>query len=414
MTEVIFFITLISLFIYIFGLFSLFVKERLFLSESLLATCYGIIIRKMISPLLSPHFMNELARIVISLQVVAVGITVPNIYIIREWPSLFILLVPVMLLSYIASSLIINWISDFDLVTSFIIGACVTPTDPVLATAILKGKFADKYIPSHLRNLLTVESGANDALGYILLTIPFLAKNLSFSTWIYRTWIKDVSLSILLGAIIGYSARKVFNFCNKQKFIDKESHLVSMIALGLFATGVSCLLGSDDILSCFVCGIFFSWDSEYRKEVAESHFLDVLDHLFNNLFFICFGATLSPEILQWKYFAIALLILFFRRLPFFYLFKRFISQLKNNREVFFAGWFGPIGVGAIFFAHHAEKELFSVEMTKQLNISPLIQSIVLSSIFIHGLTAPIIHFHLKKRDMVDECESTYSNVSNEI
>lgn len=411
MSEYIYFITLISIFIYIFGLFSLFIRERLFISEAIIATCYGILIRKLILPMLNPEFMKELSRVILSLQVVAVGITVPNTYVRNEWFSLFMLLVPIMFLSFIASSIVIKFVGNIDWFTATIVGACVTPTDPVLATAVLKGNFADKYIPAHLRNLLTIESGANDGLGYILLTLPFLLHNRHLTNWILRNWIWEVIVSIIFGGIIGYSARKVFNLCKGKNFIDKESHLGSLIALGLFSTGFCCLMKSDDILSCFVCGFIFSWDPKYKEDIRNSHLLEVLDLYTNNTFFICFGATLTFDIFRWRYICIAILIILVRRLPFFYLLKRFVPQLKNSREVFFAGWFGPVGVGAVFFCHHAVEHMKSENIKSAIKIFPLVQLIVLASIFVHGLTAPIIHFHLKNKKMEEEVESSYSRMS---
>lgn len=47
------------------------------------------------------------------------------------------------------------------------IGACVTPTDPVLSNSIVKGKFADKNVPPGLQKIVVAESGANDGLGYV-------------------------------------------------------------------------------------------------------------------------------------------------------------------------------------------------------------------------------------------------------
>lgn len=412
MSEVIHFITLVSIFIYIFGLVSLFIKEKLFISETLVATCFGLLIRKFVIPLLTPNFMTEFSRVVISLQVVAVGITVPNIYIRNEYWSLFMLLVPIMFLSFLASTVIIYCVGIRDWIVSAIISACITPTDPVLATAVLKGKFADKYIPAHLRNLLTIESGANDGLGYLLLTIPFLMKNMNFTEWILRCWIKEVFAAIIIGGLIGYLARKLFDFCNEKKLIDKESLLTSMIALGLFATGTSYLLGSGDILACFVCGLLFSRDPHFKKEIRQSHFMDVLDLLVNNIFFICFGASLTEDIFDLKYLIISILVLLFRRLPFFYLLSKFVPQLKNNREIFFAGWFGPIGVGALFFCHHASHKMIAENIDSKYNIGALVQTIVLSSILVHGLTAPIINFHLKNKNLAEECESSYSNISS--
>lgn len=37
------------------------------------------------------------------------------------------------------------------------IAACFTPTDPVLCNSIVQGKFAEKHIPVHLRNLISCE-----------------------------------------------------------------------------------------------------------------------------------------------------------------------------------------------------------------------------------------------------------------
>lgn len=47
--------------------------------------------------------------------------------------------------------------------------ACITPTDPVLANAIVKGRYSEKYVSAHLRDIISAEAGANDGFGY-----PFL------------------------------------------------------------------------------------------------------------------------------------------------------------------------------------------------------------------------------------------------
>lgn len=52
---------------------------------------------------------------------------------------------------------------------SLVIAACITPTDPVLANAIVKGRYAENYVSPHLRNIISAEAGANDGFGY-----PFL------------------------------------------------------------------------------------------------------------------------------------------------------------------------------------------------------------------------------------------------
>lgn len=45
----------------------------------------------------------------------------------------------------------------------------MTCTDPVLSQAVAKGPFSDKYVPRHLREIISSEAGANDGFGF-----PFL------------------------------------------------------------------------------------------------------------------------------------------------------------------------------------------------------------------------------------------------
>lgn len=401
MTNFITTITAISIFLYLFGLVSLFIKEKLYISETIFSTLFGFILGDFLFTQIDEKrtFMINISRVVLSLQVVAVGISVPKSYIKKEWRSLLIILAPVMILTFVTSSLIIYilCINVIDFWLCVVIGACVTPTDPVLAAAVLKGKFAQRYIPRHLINLLIVESGANDGLGFILLTIPLaFIRNYGFKEWMY-TIFYEILFAILLGGIIGYVARKILYYSKKYKLIDKESFLVSVILLGIFVTGITSLLKSDDILACFVTGMFFSWDDCFMTEIKESHLMEVIDLLFNHFFFIFFGSMVKLQEFKLIYLPVLVLIIFLRRLPYFFVFRRVISQLRSDREVFFAGWYGPIGVGAIFFAYHASHELHGVDILGKEHVLPMVYAIVVGSIFVHGLTAPIVNFHLRKK-----------------
>ena len=58
-------------------------------------------------------------------------------------------------------------------------------------------------------------------------------------------------------------------------------------------------------------------------------------------------AIAARAIRDWPFSSIRALL---RRLPFFLLLKRLVPQLKDTRDALFAGWFGPIGVAALFYA----------------------------------------------------------------
>lgn len=66
---------------------------------------------------------------------------------------------PVTLGTWLLSSAIIYgpFGDRFTALESLALGACLTPTDPILASSIVKGKFAEEHIPESVRILLSIE-----------------------------------------------------------------------------------------------------------------------------------------------------------------------------------------------------------------------------------------------------------------
>jgi len=106
------------------------------------------------------------SRLVLGVQLVLAGVQLPSRYLQKEWKPLALLLGPIMTSMWLASSLIIwGMVPNLSFVHALAVGACVTPTDPVLSNSIVKGKFADKNVPKDLQKIIVAESGANDGLG---------------------------------------------------------------------------------------------------------------------------------------------------------------------------------------------------------------------------------------------------------
>ena len=187
-------------------------------------------------------------------------------------------------------------------IEALVVGACVTPTDPVLSNSIVKGKFADKNIPKELQKIIIAESGANDGLGYPFLFLPLYliqhsglgsdhsAAN-AIGAWFGETWGYTIILSIVYGATVGYIAKELLHWAEEHHYVDRESFLVFAITLAvsqchnsvcghrsvwpnlcevqglltsdfvqLFLVGTMGMVGSDDILACFIAGNTFTWE----------------------------------------------------------------------------------------------------------------------------------------------------------
>ena len=222
------------------------------------------------------EYLNEItwyfSRLVLGVQLVIAGVQLPSRYLWTEWKSLTILLGPGMTLMWLVSSLLV-WamVPNLPFLHALAVAACVTPTDPVLSNSIVKGKFADANIPKDLQKIIIAESGANDGLGYpfLFLALYLIRYNGSggfegtkhgIGLWFGETWGYTILLSVIYGAAVGWTAKELLQFAEKRKFVDRESFLVFAIALALFITGTCGIIGSDDVLACFVAGNAFTWD----------------------------------------------------------------------------------------------------------------------------------------------------------
>ncbi|KAF2806582.1 uncharacterized protein BDZ99DRAFT_490326 [Mytilinidion resinicola] len=354
----------------LFMLCSSVIKERLYIGEATVATICGIIFGPHAANLINPLDWGntdlitvEFSRIVLVVQCFA------------HWKSVTLLLIPVMTFGWLITSLFVWWILT--------VAACVTATDPVLASSVVgKGKFA-KRVPKHLRDLLSAESGCNDGMAFpfIYLALYLIryrpdANKVSFH-WFCYTILYECVFGCFYGVMVGYLARRAIRLAHERDLIDRESFLVFYFVLALFCAGSGSLLGMDDLLVGFACGVGFSNDGWFLEKTEESHVSNVIDLLINLAFFVYFGTIIpweqynSPIIgtSPWRLVVLGLLVLFFRRVPIMLVLKPIIPDIKTWREALFAGHFGPIGVGAIFVAIMARAEL-ETESTTPLAVLP--------------------------------------------
>ena len=83
---------------------------------------------------------------------------------------------------------------DLTYISSLVIAACLTPTDPIICAAIVGGRFAIKHVPVNLRNILSAESAANDGLAYPFLSISIYltaeaSRRTAITKWFLVGWL---------------------------------------------------------------------------------------------------------------------------------------------------------------------------------------------------------------------------------
>jgi sodium/hydrogen antiporter len=313
------------------------------------------------------------SRLVLGVQLVLAGVQLPSRYLRTEWKPMALLVGPIMTCMWVATSLLVfGLVPNLPFLHALAIGACVTPTDPVLSNVIVKGKFADHNIPKDLQNLIIGESGANDGLGYPFLFFAlYLIKYIgdgghaehggagtAIGLWFGETWGYTILLSAVYGGVVGWLAKNMLWWAEKRKYVDRESFLVFAIALSLFIVGTCGMIGSDDVLACFIAGNTFTWDDWFRLETVDDSLQPTIDMLLNVSIFMWYGAVCPWSSFLWndvipiyRLIALGICVLLFRRMPFVFAVHKVIPQIQQTRQAIFVGFFGPIGVSAIFYLY---------------------------------------------------------------
>lgn len=411
---------ILSSFLLLYALFSELIRNRFHLSEPPLATFVGIFFGGLVFDILekSPwraqdNITQEITRVIVGIQVFTVGLDLPAAYIKRHWRSLAVLIGPNMVIGWFISATIIWLVLGLKYDTALIIAACLTPTDPVLSASVLgEAKFSSR-VPKRLKNILSAESGCNDGSAFPLLYLALFAVTKSSAGEAAKSWFIEVILwqcgvGILVGAIIGYVANKALRFSERNNYVQESALLAFYILLAVLTVGVGATLGLDDFLVSFSAGTSFCWDGWFSERTHKMKLPSIVDLILNSAMFVYFGA-----IIPWEKFTINLsvgrltacvvLILLLRRIPAVLAFKRLIPDIRTWSEAFFAGHFGPMGVGALFLAMEARARLetgesiplphppkHSEHQEAISTIWPVTCFIVLGSILVHGLSALVM------------------------
>jgi sodium/hydrogen antiporter len=94
----------------------------------------------------------------------------------------------------------------------------------------------------------------------------------------------------------------------------------------------------------------------FRIQTLEDSLQPTVDLILNMAIFMWLGAvcpwttfTDGSIIPAHRLLFLGILVLLLRRLPAIYLLRRFIPQISSRRLALFTGFFGPIGISAIFY-----------------------------------------------------------------
>lgn len=337
--------------------------------------------------------MAEAARLTLAIGLMGIALRLRPESVGRLWRPVTVLLTAGMLGVWLMASGLVGWTLGLPIATALLIGAVVTPTDPVVASAIVTGSLAESRLPLHLRETISLESGANDGLafGVVMLPIvfwggatPAIMSAEGWLIWGFDILVVGIGVAAMLGVIIGYGAAKLLIFAERHGLIERTSLLGYSIAFSLLTLGASHLVNADSMISVFLAGLIFNLSARREDEHEEERIQEAVAKLLTLPMFVLFGIALPIEAwaaLGWPLLWASVLIVVLRRLPVAILLYPVLRSNLTFADIAFTGWFGPIGVAAIYYATMAAKHV------QDSNLWPIVSALILASIVAHGLTA---------------------------
>ncbi|KAI8994079.1 Sodium/hydrogen exchanger family-domain-containing protein [Trametes punicea] len=408
-------------FVVAFSMVSLLVKQKLYINEVVLGTACGVIFGPYCANIFNPRSWGgdintitlEVTRITLAAGLFAIGVELPQSYLADHAKGLLVMVVPTMAFGWIVvASITFVVFPPLNFISSLVIAACLTPTDPIISAAIVGGKFATKHVPLNLRRILAAESAANDGLAYPFLSLSVYlttesSRRVAIGKWFLIGWLYQVILGTIIGAVLGIAFSHLMKFSHRKGFIDRESYVAQYLALALFTIGVTRTLGSDDLLAAFAAGSAISWDGYFNTQIEDEVFSSVIDLVLNCGCFVYIGAWMPFNmfnatelgITPWRLAVLFVAVLLLRRFPPLLLLYKWVPEITSWKEALFSGHFGPMGVGAIFISTLAVTELPTPHSPPQnqaeilaATLQTIVSFIVLGSIIIHGLSIPFFSF----------------------
>lgn len=397
--------TAIGTIVLFLGLVSDYFRRNWWTSDPLSALILGIILGPAVLGLVNPstwglsteQLLEQTARFTLAIGLMGVALRLPQQYFWRHRNSLMVLLGGVMPLMWLASGLLIYLILDLPFWEAMLAGAAITPTDPIVSNSIVTGVVAEEDLPDRMRHVILAESGGNDGLAYPLVVLcvlilekataegePLTAGNLLLH-WLTQVVIWEVGGAVLFGILSGYIAGRLLKWAERRKTIENSSFLAYSIALSISVLGAANLIGTDSILAVFVSGLAFGNVVGGQQRSREDKVQESINRFFTLPIFVLLGAMLPWQqwvaLGGWKLGLLVVAILLLRRLPAVGLLNQWIRPIRSVPETLFVGWFGPIGVAAIFYAG------FCLRRTGVEEVWPICALMICASIVVQGLSA---------------------------
>jgi len=272
---------------------------------------------------------------------------------------------------------------------AFLLGAVLSPTDPVVTSAVVTAK----RIPAAVRHTLNLESGLNDGLALpLVLFFLVLATNAGNAGGEAAQLLAEAAVGAGIGVGLALLAGRAIPRLPGGGIMHKYEGVYAL-GIALAAFGLAEVTYGNGLIAVFVAGIALA---VARHDIPDSfgEFNESVSATFQAITFLIFGGLIvatgwdgSTLRLAW-FIAFALIVA--RPLA---VLLAFVGVHLPRAQKLFIAWFGPKGVASMLFALLV---LNSTDAQRSL-VFDVASFTVLASILAHGLTDTVGANWLERR-----------------
>jgi NhaP-type Na+/H+ or K+/H+ antiporter len=329
------------------------------------------------------HFVSDLAVIALVVILFRDGLEVDGEMLQREWRLPLRKLVLAMPITAGIVALAAHWIVGLTWLEALLLGALLSPTDPVLSSSVV----TNPRVPRLVRHSLNLESGLNDglALPLVLALSAALAVGHNDFVW-WRFILEDLTIGFAAGFAIGYLASVLLprsgtlegGIADHQKVLYAIG--VAVLTYGALAYGAH----GNPFIAVYVCAITLGVRRPDLRGYVEAGASEIVEIVKLGVF-VVFGSILTLDGLfqeGWAAVAIVIVTLLIAR-PVAIWLALIGARTSLDRETkTFIAWFGPKGVATMTYSLF----LLGEGIPDAEQITNLAALCVVASIIAHGLT----------------------------
>jgi sodium/hydrogen antiporter len=325
-------------------------------------------------------FVRDLALVALVLILFRDGLEVEAEMLQKAWHLPLRKLVLAMPITAGIVALATKALTDLTWTEAFLVGALLSPTDPVLSSSVV----TNPRVPRVIRHSLNLESGLNDGLALppVLALTAALSADSDFVWW--KFVLQDVSLGVAYGLVVGYLASRALpRGSDLERSIAPHQRALYALGVAFLTYGLTTLPPhGNGVIAVFVCAIVLGIRRPDIRHYFEARSDDIIEIVKLGVF-VVFGSLLTFGGLfgdGWAAVAIVLVTLLVARTVAVWI--ALAGTGVDRAEKGFMAWFGPKGVATMTFSLLVLNERIPAG-DRIFNLAALV---VLCSVVVHGLT----------------------------